>query len=603
MNSKDLPDDYRVLLKNCQLFYYEDTLQYSSSKILTNAWIDIINCKITNIGQFDSTVININEYNEVIDCNNQLVVPGLMDAHIHVAMLGESKNFLNLKSCKSIDEMQQLLKSHCEKYKEISWIIGVNWDQTYFGRYPNKDDLDAVCNDRPVFLWRACWHIGVANTVALQKANIFDRIKNNDEIIGGVIDVDNNNNPTGILKERAVELITAISSIKTDLELENFILEGLDICKEFGLTGVQTNDESSFHIYKKLEEEKRLPIRVFLTPNYSDLFKDTSCGGSLNIKPLSASILGGNDTRDIKLIYDRIKIFSDGSLGAETAAIRKVSSEKSNDDFTGVLIFQNDKLVEMMTKSKELGYRLEVHAIGDAAAEKVLDAFEESKIDPSDRPIITHCQVLGADLFEKMKRANCIANVQPSFVPTDMKWVQNRLSIQHQKYSYAWKSLMEYGIVVAGGSDAPIETASPLIGLYDAIYRRNKDNEVFRPEECLTFAESLWTYTCGAAIACNAENLLGNLKIGYLADMVVLDASVLEDNALLSSTTPIMTIINGSIVSKRSDRTVAVQKLEGPYMPGKNGLNLSRRKIGHFSCACLLKGKFCSDIYSKECDK
>ena len=153
MDINDLPNNYRILLKNCQLFYYEDTLQYSSSKILTDAWIDIINCKINNIGHISNIPININEYNEVIDCNNQLVIPGLIDAHIHVAMLGESKNFLNLKSCKSIDEMQQLLKSHCEKYKEISWIIGVNWDQTDFGRYPNKDDLDAVCNDRPVFLW------------------------------------------------------------------------------------------------------------------------------------------------------------------------------------------------------------------------------------------------------------------------------------------------------------------------------------------------------------------------------------------------------------------------------------------------------------------
>lgn len=595
----------RVLVKNCQIFHFEDTLSYNSSKLLKDAWIEIINCKIVNIGQLPDQPDS--KYDEIIDCNNQLVIPGLMDAHIHVSMLGESKNYLNLKSCRSIHELQQLLKEHCEKYKDVTWIIGINWDQTDFGRYPNKDDLDIICNDRPVFLWRSCFHIGVANTVALQKANIFEMAKNGEEIIGGVIDIDHNNNkvikePTGILKERAVELITAISSIKTDKEMEKFIVEGLEICQNFGLTAVQTNDEGSLHIYTKLESEKRLPIRVFLTPNYTDLFKTVEDGGLLNIKPLTSSILDGDNIEDIKLTYDRIKIFSDGSLGAETAAIRKINSEGTKDNYSGVLIYAKNELVNMMTKSKELGFRLEVHAIGDEAAQNVLDAFEEAKIDPSDRPIITHCQVLGADLFEKMKRLGCIANVQPSFTITDMKWVRDRLPPQQLQYSYAWKSMLEKGIVVAGGSDAPIESASPLLGMHDGIYRKNKNNEVFRPEECLTFAESLWIYTSGAAIACNAENVLGNIKKGYIADLIVLDASVLDDNSLLSSITPIMSIINGVVTSRRSTPQ-QINKLEGPFIPGKNGLNLSRKRIGHFSCACILNGKFCTKSYALECDK
>lgn len=594
----------RVLVKNCQLYQYNDTYQYQSYNVLHDAYIDINNCKIINIGKYiDIKHNNMNEYDKIIDCNNQLVISGMIDSHIHVSMLGESKNFLNLKSCRSIEDIQDLLRLHCYKHQDISWIIGINWDQTDIGRYPNRYDIDSICNDRPVFLWRACWHIGVANTLALEKANIFQRILNSDKVIGGVIDVNENNIPTGILKERAVELITSISSIKSDNELENFIIEGLDICKQYGLTSVQTNDESSLHIYKKLEKEKKLPIRVFLTPNYSDLYKDTSSGGLINVKPLSASILCGDDIRNIKLTYDRIKIFSDGSLGAETAAIRKVSNERTNDDdYSGVLIFPKDILVDMMMKSMQLGFRLEVHAIGDAAAEKVLDAFEEANVTTSDRPILTHCQVLGADLIEKMKRLGAIANVQPSFVPTDMKWVQNRLSLDHQKYSYAWKTLLEHGIVVAGGSDAPIESASPLIGLYDAIHRRN-NTEVFRPTECLSFAEALWTYTVGGAIAGNCENILGNLKVGYIADMVVLDAAVLEDHSLLSSTTPIMTIVNGEVISDSGSHIDSGSKLEGPYIPGKNGLNLSRRQVGHLSCACIINGKFCSSMYALECSK
>lgn len=582
----------KVLIKNCTLFQYEDIHIYSGN-VIKDAWISVLNCKINEIGTGEVS-FDTNEYDEIIDANHQLVVPGLMDSHIHVAMLGESKNFLNLKSCQSITDLQELLKNHCEKYKDLSWIIGVNWDQTDFGRYPNREDLDIVCNDKPVFLWRACWHIGVANTVALEKANVFQRLESGEELIGGVIEVDSNNKPTGILKERAVELITSISSIKTDSELENFILEGLDICKNFGLTTVQTNDESSFHIYKKLENENRLPIRVFLTPNYTDLFKSLSDGGLIDIKPYSAQVLNEDNIRDIKLTYDRIKIFSDGSLGAETAAIRKVSNERSkDDDFSGVLIFPKETLVEMMTKSKELGFRLEVHAIGDAAAEKVLDAFEEANVEYEDRPILTHCQVLGIDLIEKMKTMNVIANVQPSFVPTDMKWVQSRLSLDHQKYSYAWKTLLSAGIVVAGGSDAPIETASPLIGIYDAIYRR-KDEDVFRPDECLSLSEAIWTYTVGGAIAGNCERLLGNLKVGYVADMTILNAEILTDHSLIARTAPIMSIINGAVVlSNQNHKEQELTKLEGNYINGKNGMNLMRRKINHLSCACILKGKFC----------
>ena len=592
----------KVLIKNCTLLQYEDINIYSGN-IIKDAWISIINCKINEIGTGEIS-FDINEYNEIIDANNQLVIPGLMDSHIHVAMLGESKNFLNLKSCQSISDLQEQLKNHCEKYKDLSWIIGVNWDQTDFGRYPNRYDLDIICNDRPIFLWRACWHIGVANTVALEKANIFKRLECGEELLGGVIDIDNNNIPTGILKERAVELITSISSIKTDNELENFILEGLHICKNFGLTTVQTNDEGSFHIYKKLENENKLPIRVFLTPNYTDLYKSESDGGLLGIKPLSAQVLNKDNTHDIKLTYDRIKIFSDGSLGAETAAIRKISNERSkDDDYSGVLIFSKETLVDMMIKSKELGFRLEVHAIGDAAAEKVIDSFEEANIKNDDRPILTHCQVLGIDLIEKMKTMNVIANIQPSFVPTDMKWVQSRLSSDHQKYSYAWKTLMSYGVVIAGGSDAPIETASPLIGIYDAIFRR-KDDNVFRPEECLTLSEAIWTYTLGGAIAGNCEMLLGNLKVGYVADMTILNADILTDNTLIARTSPIMSIINGKVVLSNEnvkEQELLLTKLEGNYINGKNGINLMRSEINHLSCACILKGKFCG--YALECNK
>lgn len=142
-------------------------------------------------------------------------------------------------------------------------------------------------------------------------------------------------------------------------------------------------------------------------------------------------------------------------------------------------------LVAVAFSSQDRQFRLEIHAIGDLAAQQVLDALEKCSVDPATIPILTHCQVLRHDLIERMKRLNVVANVQPSFVPTDMEWVQKRLSQTKQEYAYVWKYLFQQGVHVAGGSDSPVETPSPLVGMYDAMFRcsRTDDGDVYKPDQ------------------------------------------------------------------------------------------------------------------------
>ena len=218
--------------------------------------------KIDNQGKLQDIIVKTDEKDkeleedvEIIDAKGKLVIPGLHDGHIHVEMTGESSYFVNLGECHSIESLQQLLSSHSEKNPDLPWIIGVNWDQTNMqGRYPTRYDLDAVCPDRPVFLWRVCWHIGCVNSVGLERDGI--------PVIpgaqlpstpGGVIEIDpSTNSPTGMVKERATELIIKAMGTKSQRDKRTFILDGLEICRKFGLTSVQTNDENAYEIYKQL---------------------------------------------------------------------------------------------------------------------------------------------------------------------------------------------------------------------------------------------------------------------------------------------------------------------------------------------------------------
>jgi predicted amidohydrolase YtcJ len=300
----------------------------------------------------------------------------------------------------------------------------------------------------------------------MKRAN-FDMMmseKSNHVVCGGTIDIDNDSAVTGIFRENALLLITKImSQSKTDAHKRKFITEGLQLCVQSGLTSVHTNDESCYHIYEELNRSNQLPCRVFLTPTIQDLSIESSLGGVLGVSSFQSSSLSSSSSADdnasssstsidgasetsIKNRFshnnnnskdmfsmDRVKLFSDGSLGAETAAIRifedaktqisgLVTNSTTSNPYKGVLTYENIiAMKEDIMKATIRKYRVEIHAIGDAAAEQVLTAMEEThNAVPLYRPILTHCQVLGADLIERMARLGVIADIQPSFVPVSM---------------------------------------------------------------------------------------------------------------------------------------------------------------------------------------
>ena len=308
--------------------------------VIENSWIvfDPRTGTIESVGDGNGSPGEFSGFDPVIDGEGKLAIPGLIDAHLHVAGLGESYTFLNCSSSRSIQELQFLIEQHVMKHTadELPWLVGVSWDQTDLGRFPTRQDIDAVCSDRPVFLWRACWHVGVANTVALIAAGVLSSTPAN--VQGGEVEVDAATGlPTGLLKERAVELVTSIMSKgRTVEQKKGFITTGLASCISRGLTAVQTNDEGCLEAYMALQLTGKLAPRIFLTPTFDDF----ASGDELYSHPLIPGCYKeGDDLSDSsfadessKLIVNRLKIFRDGSLGAATAALRPDPPQKGTTD-------------------------------------------------------------------------------------------------------------------------------------------------------------------------------------------------------------------------------------------------------------------------------
>lgn len=215
------------------------------------------------------------------------------------------------------------------------------------------------------------------------------------------------------------------------------------------------------------------------------------------------------------LSCDRAKLWTDGGLGASTAAMLEPYADDPEN--SGVLQLTPENIDEALRKVKAHGFRVEAHAIGDRAATCLLDAFE-NHLAPEDRPVLTHCQILNNSLIDRMARTGVIANVQPQFVPSDLPIVKNRLGADTERFhrSYPWRTLLRKGIRLAGGSDAPVEAPAPLVGMADAM------EHVLHESERLSLAEALEIYTSGAAFAARAEDFLGRLEPGFQADFILL---------------------------------------------------------------------------------
>ena len=466
-----------------------------------------------------------------IDLHGKFVVPGFIDAHVHGVPLGLSFSQINLREAKSVKEIQQKVRQRAEETPNGQWIIGRGWDQERFAesRYPSRFDLDEVAPSHPVFLIRVCGHLGVANSEALKLAGIGKRTETPE---GGCIDSDPRGVPNGILRENALDLILGILPKSTDEGVADVCLLACQKMVEVGITTAHwiVSSPSEMRVLQKLNERGILPLRVYALIPIEHLN---------NLVGLGLSTGFGDE----RLRIGSVKILLDGSLGGRTAALKQPYNDSPSTK--GMILYTHKQLKQFAEKAHEANLQLAIHAIGDKAAETVLDTLEKvlRKTPRADhRHRLEHASVLNPQLINRARKIGVVASVQPHFVVSDF-WISNRLGKPRARWTYAFKSLLKAGVVLMGGSDAPVEPISPVLGVYAAVAR--KANR----QERLTVDEALRMYTVNAAYGSFEECLKGSIEVGKLADLTVLSHDLYKiPPQNLRGVKVEMTIVGGEVV-------------------------------------------------------
>ncbi|MEM3464821.1 MAG: amidohydrolase [Candidatus Bathyarchaeia archaeon] len=493
--------------------------------------------EIVAVGSNEEICRYIGAKTRVIDAGGKTVVPGFVDCHVHMSSFGHFLQTLDLRNAGSISELQQKLREFVLKNPERSWILGGRWDHERFveRRYPTRWDLDLAVDDKPVFLVRVCGHVGVANSKALELAGITGETR----VEGGKIDLDEaSGEPNGVLRENALELVwRAIPKPSLD-ELEKTCLLACVKAVGAGLTCVHwiLGSMDEFRVLQKLSLEGRLPLRVYL--GFPVEFLD-------ELVCLGLSTGFGNEMLKVGFV----KILADGSLGGHTAALKEPYLDKP--EARGMMLYAQRELNRLVLKAHKAGLQLAVHAIGDFAVDCVLKAFENAlKRFPREghRHRIEHCSVLNPSLIGRMKRLGLVASVQPHFVVSDF-WVAKRLGAERARWVYPFKTLIKEGIVVASGSDCPVESINPLLGVWAAVNREGFVEERLSPEEVLR------TYTVNAAYASFDEDKRGTIEVGKLADLTILSDDPLKVSPeAIKNIVVEMTIVDGKVVYERKHK-------------------------------------------------
>ena len=504
--------------------------------------------RILAVGTREEVLKHKGPETRLVDLAGRFVMPGFNDAHLHLASAGRERLSVNLVGCKTLDEFRERLRAKVEKAAHGEWVLGGGWDETQWPAkvLPSRWDLDEVASGHPIYLVRVDGHIAVASTRALQLASITVASRDPE---GGKIDRDDAGTPTGILRETARDAVVAVIPQPTHDQRRAAIEAALADVAANGVTSIQDNSAwEDFQIYEELEKAGKLTARVSEWLPFGDPIE------SLNRKRSS------HPASDNMLHAGLLKGFMDGSLGSKTAALLEPYADDPKN--SGLPQFEQDKLNAMARERVLAGFQIGLHSIGDRGAQMALDAFSEAEkaakegnVKAADggkdyRLRIEHAQVTTPQQILRFKELKVIASMQPCHLLTDMNWAESRLGPKRAMHSYAWAEFLRRGVVLAFGTDYPVEPVSPFRGLYAAVTRQSENGKKsYYPEQKLTIEQAIAAYTTGSAFAEFAEKDKGKLEPGMLADFVVLDrdiTSVLPPKIL--ETKVMLTVVGGKTV-------------------------------------------------------
>lgn len=501
--------------------------------------------RIVGVGSTDELLALRGPATRTVDLHGRTILPGLIDAHCHLASLGGyALDQLDLSGVRSFDEVVEMVAARVKEVDKGEWILGGRWDHERWPgrRLPTHERLSAVSPDNPVWLTRVDGHAGLANVAAMRLAGV-DRDTASPR--GGEIIKSASGELTGLFIDNADALITGRipgSSQRT----ADLLLKGQELCLAAGLTSVHDAGvtPAEIEVYRELEAAGKLKLRVY-----------AMVAGEYAINYFRENGLLIGD----RLTVRSAKLFVDGAMGSSGAWLFEPYSDRPRDSegrpYTGLVVMKPEFIRRVAEDGLRQGYQLCTHAIGDRANREVLNAYA---IAFSRRPTqnhrfrIEHAQLLAAEDIPRFRRLDVLPSMQPTHCTSDMRWVYARVGRQRAKGAYAWASLLKTGVRIAGGSDFPVESHNPFLGIYAAITRQDADGqppEGWHPEQRMTRAEVLRSFTLDAAYAAFKEESKGSLEPGKLADFIVIDRDVMTcPPAEILKTRMVETVIGGETV-------------------------------------------------------
>lgn len=479
-----------------------------------------------------------------VDLGQATVVPGLIDAHGHVAGLGFEQMQARLAGASSLEDALQRLDAFAREQPD-GWLLGRGWDQnTWPGqRFPTAADLDAVFPDRPVWLRRVDGHAGWANSAAM--ALVERELGGDWQPEGGRIMRDDQGRPTGIFIDAAMSLVDAVMP-PADAGLTTRALElGMQSAVAHGLTGVHDAGVSlrELDAYRALADAGKMPLRIYAMADGDSAALAELCRTGLYAHA------GG------RLQMRAVKLFVDGALGSRGAALLEDYSDEHGN--RGLMLISPDQLGEVAGRARDCGVQVATHAIGDRGNREVLDAYAGALGNDGEalRWRIEHAQILESHDLPRLAGLGVIASMQPTHATSDMAWAEDRIGPERVLGAYAWRRLRDSGARLALGSDFPVESVDPRLGLYSAVTRSDAHGLPaggWHPQEKLTAFEALRGFTRDAAWAGFAEDEVGSLAAGKRADFVVLAEDPLAiDPAGLRELTVLSTWVDGEAVYRK----------------------------------------------------
>ncbi|HMS03673.1 MAG TPA: amidohydrolase [Gemmatimonadaceae bacterium] len=484
----------------------------------------------------------------VVDLDGRTVIPGMVDAHAHYAGLAQTLSTVDLMGVPSYDELIARVRARAAALPKGTWVQGRGWDQNQWadGQFPTHEALSAAVPDHPVYLTRVDGHAALVNSAAMRAANLTRTTR---DPSGGRILKAANGDPTGVLIDRAQGLVSRVIPPETRDDTRRALLAAQSVMHRWGLTGVHDAGagRAMIELYEEMARAGELDLRL-----YAMIADDSAAiAHFMSVGPRSSLHNG-------RLWVRSIKLYSDGALGSRGAALLEPYSDDPGN--SGLLISPLEHIRDVAERALARGFQVTIHAIGDRGNRIVLDAYEQAldKMPQADHRFrIEHAQILHYSDIPRFAQLGVIPSMQASHQTSDMYWAGKRLGPERLLGAYAWRSLLNTGVIIPNGSDFPVEYVNPLISFHAAIARQDANDYPvggWYPDQRMTRDEALKSMTLWPAYSAFQEDELGSLTVGKHADFVVLDQDIMRVPAeLVLSTKVLTTYVGGRVVYRVSE--------------------------------------------------